>query len=166
MHYMRMRKNGTLEIHRTPNGATEDWLRSVALLWDSDECLLYPFAIGSHGYGLAKIDGEPILAHVFVCSEMHGPKKDPRHEATHACTTKTCVNGRHLTWNTHHGNMIDKIRDGTSLRGELHPQVKLTEETVLAIRSASGKQAEIAATYGVTQQTVSDIKTRKRWAWL
>lgn len=167
MHYMRKRNNGDPAIaRRPPNGSTQKWLDEVALNLASDDCLPFPFSIGSHGYGAAMADGENICSHVYVCTKKHGPKPSEDCEAIHSCRMKICVNWRHLRWGTHTENMRDKLRDGTSLRGESHPLACLSREDVLKIRGMPGKQAEIGDLFGVSQQTVSDIKSRRRWAWL
>lgn len=54
-------------------------------------------------------------------------------------------------------------------RGSVHPQAKLTESDVLAIRRrvASGeKRVEVAKDYGIVCGTVSDIIIGKSWSWL
>lgn len=54
------------------------------------------------------------------------------------------------------------------VRGERQPNAKLTERDVHIIRGLLGKrfQAVIAERFGVTQSTISDIATGKKWAWL
>lgn len=167
MHYARNRRHGDpLTINGTPPGSTSKWLREVALKWNSDDCLPYPFATGSHGYGEARIDGEVVCAHVFVCESVHGTKPSPDHEVAHDCKMKICVNGLHLRWDTRLGNMRDKFRDGTIVRGEEHPIAKLDEKSVLAIRTDTRPQPQIAESYGISRTNVSAIKTRRSWAWL
>lgn len=151
---------------RAPWGATGRWLTSVALKWANDDCLLYPFGLGGHGYGQATVDGQKVLAHRFVCAAFNGTPPSAKHDAAHSCGNKRCVNGRHLRWATRTENEADKLGHGRRLRGESHSLAKLTEGQVLAIRSTQGVQRQIAAKYGVTQQTVSDIKRGRRWGWL
>lgn len=168
MHYARNRRNGNpLVSKKRPNGTTKKWLTEVALTWDSEVCLIYPHGIGSHGYGEANIDGRKVCAHVFICEEKHGPKPTPDHEVAHSCrTNKACVNWRHVRWATRIENMRDKFAHGTINRGEAHGLAMLSRDDVLAIRSATGRQIDIGDQFGVSQQTVSDIKNRRRWAWL
>lgn len=47
--------------------------------------------------------------------------------------------------------------------GEGHPNSKLTESQVLAIRADSRANREIAADFGISRRNVSMIKTRKTW---
>lgn len=60
------------------------------------------------------------------------------------------------------------IEHGTAQRGEQATNVKLTKDVVLAVRAIAGMtpQRKLAMALGVTQQTISDIQTRRRWGWL
>lgn len=49
------------------------------------------------------------------------------------------------------------------LRGSDTPAAKLDESVVRKIRNSPLKQRELAAMYGVTQTTISDIVRRKNW---
>jgi DNA-binding transcriptional regulator YiaG len=79
-----------------------------------------------------------------------------------------CVNPKHLRWATPKENMADQYKHGTRVMGEKHPQSKLSEFDVREIRKAadSESQDEIAARFGVSRATVSDIINRRTWDWL
>lgn len=69
-----------------------------------------------------------------------------------------------LSWGTKRKNLLeDRLRDGTLLFGERNPACKLSEENVEDIRRFSKcmLQADLARMYGVSQQTVSEILTKK-----
>jgi hypothetical protein len=68
-----------------------------------------------------------------------------------------------LRWDTHQSNIHDRIKHGTSNRGERCGTAKLTLEQVRAIRKDTRLQKEIAAQYGVNQNTISRIKNGIRW---
>lgn len=87
-------------------------------------------------------------------------------EVCHACDNPSCVNPFHLFLGTHKANMEDMVKKNRQAKGENHGVSKLKEEQVLEIRSSSDKQTVIASRFGITQQTVSDIKIGRRWAWL
>lgn len=73
-----------------------------------------------------------------------------------------------LRYDTVKSNSADSIEIGTSLRGERHPKVKLTEKEVLVIRerrAAGDKPVAIARDYDVDVGTISCITTGKIWAW-
>ena len=71
-----------------------------------------------------------------------------------------------LRWDTAQANQQDRVKHGTSNRGEQCGTSKLTEKDVLAIRADSRKQKEIAAAYGVRESQISRIKNRVRWGHL
>jgi hypothetical protein len=86
----------------------------------------------------------------------------------HRCDNRICVNPGHLEVGTHLDNMRDRAQRGRTAqhRGVDHPQARLTEDDVLEIRRLAAvrtPQKVIAARYGVSQRTVSDIALRRRW---
>ena len=68
-----------------------------------------------------------------------------------------------LRWDTHKSNIHDRIKHGTSNRGELCGTAKLTLDQVRAIRNDNRLQRLIAADYGIAESMVSRIKNGKRW---
>lgn len=68
-----------------------------------------------------------------------------------------------LRWDTKKNNQADRIRHGTMLYGEKHQFSTLTNKQIEAVYIDQRKQSEIAKDYGIGQQTVSKIKTGKRW---
>lgn len=71
-----------------------------------------------------------------------------------------------LRWDTFQNNVADKMRHGKILRGEQHPNAKLTRGDVKEIRSllAHGwTQREVAKKFGIGQSHVHAIKTKKKW---
>lgn len=170
LHYERQRKHGNPFVVKR-NTRAIDWLRQHSVHTGPD-CLVWPFHIGKDGYGRAHYPGYgPITtASRLMCIFAHGEPPTPRHEAAHSCGNgnKGCVNPLHLYWATPAENHSDKIKHGTTNRGERQGRSKLTEENVLQIRQMIGSktQAAIAKMYGVDQSTISDIRRRKRWGWL
>jgi len=69
-----------------------------------------------------------------------------------------------LRWDTSKNNHADKVKHGTTNRGERCGTAKLTQKQVDEIRQDNRLQKLIAADYGVLQNTISRIKTGKRWA--
>ncbi|HEX4571515.1 MAG TPA: hypothetical protein VH184_13880, partial [Dongiaceae bacterium] len=76
-----------------------------------------------------------------------------------------CVNPDHLFLGTPSDNMADRDAKGRQARGEDFGR-KLTEGDVSAIRAATGTLEEIGARFGISFQTVSDIKRRITWRHL
>jgi hypothetical protein len=69
-----------------------------------------------------------------------------------------------LRWDTAKSNQADRVKHGTTNRGEQCGNAKLTLEQVRAIRQDNRLQRIIAAEYGVKDNTISRIKSGKRWA--
>ena len=81
----------------------------------------------------------------------------------HKCDNPPCVNPNHLFIGTQGDNSTDKISKGRQVRGERVHTAKLTAKSVRKIRLATGKIADIGARFGVTDVSVSYIKSRKTW---
>lgn len=68
-----------------------------------------------------------------------------------------------LRWDTPKNNQADRVKHGTTNRGEQCGKAKLTLEQIRVIRQDNRLQRIIAAEYGVMQNTISRIKSGKRW---
>ena len=69
-----------------------------------------------------------------------------------------------LRWDTPKNNQADRVKHGTTNRGEQCGKAKLTLEQIRVIRQDNRLQRIIAAEYGVKQNTISRIKSGIRWA--
>lgn len=165
------------KIYGDPNGKpgdrigpVQEWVKSVALNCQSDECLIWPFYRNQRGYASWSVDGSPCLAHRVIFEMARGAPPTSKHVAAHNCFNGAggCVNPRHVRWATQSENECDKVASGTSNRGSRHGMSRLTEEDVRGIRSLEGvmPQKEIGLKFGVSKWTVGEIIRRKRWSWL
>ena len=68
-----------------------------------------------------------------------------------------------LRWDTSKNNQADRVRHGTTNRGENCGTAKLTGIQVDAIRQDTRLQRLIALDYGVRANTISRIKSGVRW---
>jgi DNA-binding transcriptional regulator YiaG len=60
--------------------------------------------------------------------------------------------------------MADRIRDGTTNKGERSNTAKLTSAQVLDIRTRVGEtQSKLAEEFGVSKRTISDTIRRRTW---
>jgi hypothetical protein len=87
----------------------------------------------------------------------------------HRCDTPPCVNPGHLFLGTNEVNVRDMFDKGRQRVGARHSQARLRDEQVREIRRLCGNglsQPIIARQFGVAQQTISDIVTRRNWAHL
>ncbi len=95
-----------------------------------DDCLAWPFALKSDGYGQLMFRGKNTRAHRVMCMLAHGEPPHPGYLACHSCGKgrEACVNPRHLRWASAYENMADKITHGTHNRGERHVFAQLSDE--------------------------------------
>jgi hypothetical protein len=158
-------------VAKTRPNEAQRYFREIALLYDGDECLIWPFYRNAGGYGLLRDQGRSRDAHRVICEVAHGLPPTQFHEAAHTCGNGHlgCVTKGHLVWKTHRENEADKISHGTILRGESNANAKLTRDNVLSIRAElSGHRTKtaIAAQFGVSIRTVSQIQSGNLWGWL
>ena len=114
------------------------------------------------GYGKILVDGRLEQAHRVSFFLTYG--RWPMPFALHRCDNRACVNAAHLfegTIQDNHNDCKAKDRHNTGVR---NAAAKLSESDVLAIRAAKGSQLSIAARYGVSQTTVSDIRRGRYWS--
>jgi hypothetical protein len=106
------------------------------------------------------------LRSVLVLTVGAGPRpKIP------GCTVDACHNDGDLTndnitnlrWDTRSNNQLDRREHGNSNGGSRNGRCKLTQEQAAAVFYASGYQHDIAAAFGVSRVTVSDIKRKRTW---
>jgi hypothetical protein len=105
--------------------------------------------------------------HALVLEAFVGPRPDGL-VACHNDGTRTNNALSNLRWDSYSGNEADKVRHGTSQRGERNHVAKLTRDDVrdIRIRLQSESCASIARSFRVTPEAISHIKLRKTWAWL
>jgi hypothetical protein len=139
-----------------------------ALIYESDDCLLWPFTTTSDGYakysGFRQKYGTTIVSKA-ICIVAHGPPPTPKHQAAHIkrCLSKSCINKWHLRWATHKQNMAD------DQRGEDHHSSLFTDDQVLEIRrlSKDGERiVDITNKYNASRGAIRHIIKGKNWSWL
>ena len=169
-HYKRYLKHGDALGGRTSPKVAEQYIETVALQYAGEDCLVWPFARSSSGYGHLRRNGKHVGAHRLICELANGAPPTPKHHAAHTCGNGNlgCVNPRHLTWKTSKENNADMLVHGTRARGPRNPRAYLTEEQVMAIRSLRGVErgVDLARKFGTTPQNVCRIQLRTSWEWL
>ena len=153
---------------KTSNGKAQAFIKKV-LASQSESCILWPFYKNKGGYGQLWWGGKPRLAGRVVMEETQGPPPTDgeRYEAAHlpaVCHNRACINPKHLRWATTKENAMDRLIDRTELLGEKTNGAKLTADDVVSIYFDNRFQREIALDFGVTQQAVHRIKSKKDWS--
>jgi len=159
--------------HGSPNGGGighGDALRFLRehVSFTGAECLTWPYAKNSKGYGIVGGGAPSRIASRAMCIMVHGKPQTKKHQAAHTCGKghEACVNPAHLYWAMPSVNQMDRVKHGTDNRGEKHPLVKLSRDEVRQIRSACGTHREISKQFGTSRENVGSIKRGKTWEWL
>lgn len=168
-HYARWRRHGDPLIGRVSHGTPLRFYESVVCTYDGQDCLTWPYARDSAGYGQVWKDGRVQYVSRLICEATNGPPPTPGHMAAHTCGKghEACCAKTHLVWKTPAANSADMVGHNTLLRGVAASWSKLTEADVLAIRqrAASGEtQQTIANSFEVSRSLVGAIVQRKRWS--
>lgn len=169
-HYKRLRKSGDPLGGGTLRGKPLRWIDEVAVPYNSEDCLIWPYSKTRKGYGMVNNCGKMVRVHRYVCELVRGAPPTPEHEAAHSCGKghEGCVAPGHLSWKTPKENQADRLEHGTHNRGERCGSAKLTEDAVRTILSLKGveTQVSLAERFGVAPSTIRSIHTGRNWAWL
>lgn len=130
---------------------------------DDNGCWLWPGAIEANGYGRSKHQGKVWWVHRLSYTLHKGPIPDG-HVVCHACDVRHCINPDHLFTGTIADNQRDMKLKGRASRGERSSSAKLTEADVRQIRRAELPGWKLAEMYGVSQTTISEVRSGKVWA--
>jgi hypothetical protein len=169
MHYQRLRNGTDMLKPSTADGAPMAFIELVSkTLASVTDCIKWPYATNSQGYGHLNVNGAYPIASRLVCELAHGKPTFPKAEAAHSCGNghEGCVNPNHLSWKTSSGNKADMVRHGTRLTGERNPNSRLTVEQVSIIKEgirARVSDSQLAHRFGVTSNVVWKIRHGRMW---
>ena len=128
----------------------------------SEECWEWTGVI-THGYGEISIDHAKYKAHRLSWM-LHNGELKADDIVMHECDNPSCVNPLHLTGGTPAQNSAAMVARGRSKKGALHHNTSLTDEDIRNIRKDDRTQSYLAKVYGVSQSSISHIKTRTSWS--
>lgn len=163
-HYQRWRSYGDPLY-----GSPLDWLKNQLVTGDPDYCWPWPFSKDDFGYGNIGFHGVHRRAH-SVALELSGKArpKAPNNQALHTCDSPCCVNPSHVRWGSAADNVADRMRRNPRswLKGEDHPNAKLTVEAVRTIRADRQSLDAMSRRFGVSVSAIDAVRSGRTWAWL
>ena len=125
-------------------------------------CWLWSGARSKSGYGNFNAGGIFVGSHVWSYALANGQVPDGL-QVNHKCGIRNCVNPNHLYAGTQKENIGDQLREGTHLRGDNHPNSKVSQFDVDNIRKDARSYRVIAEAYGISPTSVCYIKKRVNW---
>lgn len=171
-HYLRRKVHGSELAPVRAKAQDGDALRFLRTALDhaSDECLTWPYAKSTGGYGQFYENGKILYAHRRICELVNGPTPSPDHWALHQCGRGhlACCSPKHVYWGSRQQNKDDELRHGVRNRGVRQGHAKLTADDVREIRRLRDQmtQKAIGERFGVSDSTVRQIFRGKNWGWL
>lgn len=153
-HYMRVWKNGTLELQN----AAEPF-HSKYNIDDKTGCWNWARATDKDGYG-KHLDGR---AHRFSYEQYWGRIPDGL-LVCHKCDNPSCVNPDHLFLGDHKINHADRNSKGRAASGERVGAAKLTAKAVREIRESKPGEALAKTKYGISRTHYYRLMRGEGWS--
>jgi hypothetical protein len=151
----------------TKHGLPMAWLKEH-LSYEADDCVAWPFTKTTQGYARVWHNGKMYPAYRLMCELANGAPATQFLDAAHSCGNGHlgCMNPKHLRWATKSENQMDRVKHGTSNRGERCAAAKLTALDVEAIREMAPfvVHARLCEFYGISAAQISRIVNGTRWA--
>ena len=147
------------------------WVEARSIPVTETGCWLWLGCVDGCGYGMATIARKGFRAHRASWANVNGPIPIGG-QILHRCDTPSCVNPMHLFLGNNASNVADKMAKGREakgvalsekIRGERNGHAKLSAQNVLEIRDAKESGVRLALKYGVSQTTISEIKSHRVW---
>lgn len=146
---------------------TESFWSKVDKTGGPDACWPWIGRQQPDGYGRVSVKNRPVSAHRFAYEDAIGPIPKGL-LIRHRCDNRICCNPAHLEPGTSKDNVADMDERGrrNPIQGARHPFARLSQTDVSEIRRRANSgvtQHELAAEYGVSQSSISDIVCRRTW---
>lgn len=118
-----------------------------------------------NGYQSIRFKFRTRLVHHLVLEAFIG-QCPPGMEACHNNGIRGDNRLGNLRWDTLSANQLDRVKHGTSIRGEQSALAKLTERDAREILESPESGVALASKFGVSRTTICDIRTGRTWAHL
>ena len=133
-------------------------------------CLLWTGAVDHSGHGVITIWDDEYEKSITtsphrIAWQLHRGPIPERMLVCHKCDVPSCINPDHLWLGTNDENMADMVAKGRAAKpkGTKHPNSKLTDDDIRAIRRSLKSGVDVAREYGISTANVSLIRSRKAW---
>lgn len=135
-------------------------------------CFVWTKEVAHNGYGVYRWSGNTKKTHRLMAGFLvQNPDNKPW--VLHSCDNPPCINPDHLRWGTAKENAQDRDSKQRGVvpnnKGSLSGNAKLKEQQVMRIKQviADGARGiDIAAEFGISKGTVSNIKYGTSWGHL
>src|SRR4029077_16485874 len=135
--------------------------RFLSKIDKTEDCWPWNSTLFADGYGAFRHKGVTHRAVRMAWKIWNQSEIPEKNVVMHTCDNPLCVRPDHLVLGSQGDNLRDMHFKGRHAKGE--QLSNLTESMVADIRNARGTQASIAREFGICQQQVSNIRSRKSW---
>jgi hypothetical protein len=158
-----LQAEGRWGYHFTKEDAERFW-KFVDRTTTPDGCWTWTGQCNRQGYGRIKVNGRTRQA-THIALELSGfivPAK--RLQVRHyICDNPPCCRPSHMKIGTHQEDRDDMTGKGRQARGERHGQAKLTAGDVRLVRATVVPDRKLAKLLGVSEKTIRNIRSGKKW---
>lgn len=126
-----------------------------------DGCMEWIGARNHHGNPVMRFEnGTPKTVRQWLWEQHRGRKPDPTHDRIYmTCANSDCVEPSHMILRKANYQHRGKTRTLASIvRMSIAGQRKLSREDARAIRASTERSADLAARYGVTRETINQVR--------
>lgn len=165
-HYRRFAKYGDPQAGDTARGACLRGFEEVLKL-STDDCVKWQFGFSDTGYPIVSFNRKSMGAHRAVCERVHGLAPSPRHQASHSCGNRWCVNPRHIRWLTPIANGYERYLHQKNPKSSATSRLSISEVRAIKRQLAENHKIKpLARKFGVSPKAIRKIRDGVTWSWV